>query len=112
MCVVNACILYNKVKGKKMSVTQFMRLLCTELPICEGDSPRQGHSGGQLGRLSTGNHFLEKNSVPPGKTRLQKMCEVCSARGKKESGKAKRKDTSYWCSVCSVCGAMLQNLSL
>ncbi|XP_046406430.1 piggyBac transposable element-derived protein 4-like isoform X1 [Ischnura elegans] len=102
MSVVNACILHNKVKGKKMSVTQFMKLLCTELPICEGDSPRQGSSGGQLGRLSTGNHFLEKIPIPPGKKRIQKMCKVCSARVKKESGKAKRKDTSYWCSECKL----------
>lgn len=102
MSLVNACILHNKVTSKKLSTSQFIKTLCTELSVFEEDNPRPSTSGHQLSRLATGKHFLEKIPVPPGKTKVQRMCKVCSARGSREFGKAKRKDTSYWCCECQV----------
>ena len=105
MCIVNSSILYNKVKGLKIPVTQFMQNLSEDLVAVEDDPPMastNGNSGNQLSRLATGKHFLEKIPPPPGKKRLQKCCKVCGDRGKKETGKFVRKDTSYQCCECKV----------
>lgn len=101
MCIANCNILYNKINRKKLTMTQFMKLLSAELVVQELDIP-PSTSGRQLSRLQAGKHFLEKIPVPEGKNRLQKRCKVCSVVGKKQSGRATRKDTSYQCSECKI----------
>lgn len=102
MCLVNACILYNQVKRKKISLSQFIKDLCQDLPVSEGETLQTSASGSQLSRLENGKHFLERIPRPEGKKKLQRMCKICSDKGRKHTGKAVRKDTSYQCSACKI----------
>lgn len=100
MSLVNACILYNKVKKTTIPLTQFMKVLCQELPVCEEFRPST--SGNRFSRLESGKHFLEKIPRPEGKKRIQLRCKICSEKGRKHTGKGLRKDTSYQCSECKI----------
>lgn len=52
--------------------------------------------------LLPGRHFPDK--IPPTEKKAQptRVCKVCSEKCKAESGKAGRKETSWWCPDCAV----------
>lgn len=87
---------------KKVSLSQFIKDLCQDLPVCEEEPLRPCMSGSRLSRLENGKHFLERMPPCEGKKRLQRMCKICSEKGRKQTVKAVRKDTSYQCSDSNV----------
>lgn len=100
MAVTNATIMYNKVCKKSVSVTRFMQKICSDLATIEDTRPL-GIVVAQTARLSD-KHFIEKIPVPVGQKKAQKRCKVCSEKGQRENGKAKRKCTSYQCNACKI----------
>lgn len=102
MCLTNACIMYNQVKPKKLSVVDFMKQIASDLAVFEEDPcENPTRSGVSLSRL-TGRHFLEKIPVPEGRKKKQLKCRVCAERGKSKTGTVTRKDTTWRCSVCKL----------
>lgn len=102
ICINNSCVLYEKVKKKKCSINNFMKLLVQDLAMTDDLETPPDTSGTQLSRLSGSKHFIEKIPAPDGKKRLQRKCKVCADRGRKLSGKPVRKDTTFQCNFCKI----------
>lgn len=102
--IVNSFLLYRKVKNdtKPMPLVKYMETIAEDLAL-QGGAPEGGEHRmtNEAGRL-TGRHFPVHIPPTPKREKPTRVCHVCSEKAKRVTGKAARKETSYYCADCGV----------
>lgn len=104
LALVNAHILHKKQATEKYRLCIFIQKVAEGLVADVGKETRIQSPPGTGGRLLGRDHFPYR--IPgSGKKKegwAQRLCKVCSDRGKHESGKSARQYTTMYCKKCDV----------
>lgn len=106
MAITNAFVLYRETRDVQMRknchLDQFMIELGDALVEKSGTEVNQQPISPTGCNRLLGRHFVEK--IPPTgkKARPTRTCKVCADKGKAEDGQIIRKETCWWCPMCSV----------
>ena len=101
--VVNSYILFKKTRNNSSSISlqKFMVAVGENLALMAGEDQIVINPSTVADRL-TGRHFATKIPPTENKSRPCRSCKVCGDKAKKQTGKWKRKEMTYYCPKCDV----------